>query len=137
MDSSDRDWSRLHLARKELRTQLGPLKKENGRLKTAVAGLRKEINDLRRKNALLARQTKPVLKTVIEGAAAEDASPLQPTARAVRALRKQLEQAEAEPGFQLPHMAAHCRMGDLQLPRRRADTAGLIHRRKGPQRIQG
>lgn len=78
------------LAKKQIKTELGPIKRENVRLKRSVAELRRQIASLNRLSVDLAKKVTPVVALKQAEQATQVATKLRPTGSSMRRLRRRL-----------------------------------------------
>ncbi len=78
------------LARRQVRTELKAVKRDNVRLKKSVADLRRQVAALNRTSRELVKQVTPVVAIKENEQAAEKAATLRPTSKSLKKLRARL-----------------------------------------------
>jgi DNA-binding transcriptional regulator YiaG len=86
------------LAKKQVRTGLTPLRRDNIRLKRTVADLRRQVDTLARANRDLATKVSSVVGPMAAERTAEQAPKLRPTSKSLARLRRRLDLTQAEFG---------------------------------------
>jgi DNA-binding transcriptional regulator YiaG len=86
------------VAKRQARTELGPLKRDSVRLKKSVAELRRQIAALNRTNRDLVKKVTPVMAAKETEAATQNASKLRPTSKSLKKLRARLGLTQAQFG---------------------------------------
>lgn len=84
------------LARKEVRAQLSPLKKDNTKLKKQVRDLTKRVDSLKKRNTRLVKKVEPVIDEATAKEAEEMAERIRPTSKTIKNLRQRLSLTQAD-----------------------------------------
>jgi len=86
------------LAKRQIRTELSPVRRDNVRLKKSVADLRRQIAALDRTSRELVKKVTPVVASKEIEDATENAAKLRPTSRSLKKLRARLGLTQAQFG---------------------------------------
>jgi DNA-binding transcriptional regulator YiaG len=86
------------LAKKQVKTGLTPLRRDNIRLKRTVADLRRQVETLNRTNRELVNKISTVVAAKQAERTAEQAPKLRPTSKSLSRLRQRLDLTQAEFG---------------------------------------
>jgi DNA-binding transcriptional regulator YiaG len=86
------------LAKRQVRTELSPLKRDNVRLKKSVGELRRQIAALSRASRDLVKKVTPVMETREIEDATKSADRLRPTSKSLKRLRARLGLTQAQFG---------------------------------------
>ncbi len=86
------------LAKRQVRTELSSLKRDNVRLKKSVAELRRQIATLSRASRELVKKVTPVMETREIEDATKSADTLRPTSKSLKRLRARLGLTQAQFG---------------------------------------
>jgi DNA-binding transcriptional regulator YiaG len=86
------------VAKRQVRTELNPLKRDNVRLKKSVAELRRQVAALERTSRELVKVVTPVMAAKEAEDATQNAAKLRPTSKSLKRLRARLGLTQAQFG---------------------------------------